>query len=98
MLMALGCWLLGYADQALRIRRRGAGDFPARSRTTIRGFVAFTGTVPSMLFAREWRIVEERAAAAITSAQERGLSMVVAVGRIIRGAARAMLDSCDEAI
>ena len=45
---------------------------------------------------REWPIVEERSAAAIASAQERGLAMVVAVGRIMRGTARAMLDPGDE--
>jgi predicted ATPase len=49
-------------------------------------------------FRREWPIVEERATAAIRLAQERGLAMVVAVGRIMRGAARAMLDPGDEAV
>ena len=49
-------------------------------------------------FRREWPIVEERAAAAIASARERGLAMVVAVGRIMQGAARAMLDPRDEAV
>jgi predicted ATPase len=49
-------------------------------------------------YRREWRIVEERAAAAIVSAQEHGLAMVVAVGRIMQGAARAMLDPHDQSV
>jgi predicted ATPase len=49
-------------------------------------------------YRREWPIVEERAAATIASAQQHGLAMVVAVGRIMRGAARAMLEPHDDAV
>jgi predicted ATPase len=49
-------------------------------------------------YRREWPIVEELAAATIAAAQEHGLAMVVADGRIMRGAARAMLDPRDECV
>ena len=49
-------------------------------------------------YRRQWPILEERAAAAIASAQEHGLAMVVAVGRIMQGAARAMMDPRDESV
>jgi predicted ATPase len=49
-------------------------------------------------YRREWPIVEERAGSAIASAQEQGSAMVVAVGRIMRAAARAMLEPRDEAV
>jgi class 3 adenylate cyclase/predicted ATPase len=88
-------WLLGHPSQALRhgdealaILERGGHGF-----THSRGLYW-----NSLLHAcrREWSIVEERAAAAIVSAQERGLAMVVAVARIMRAAARAVLDPNDE--
>ena len=90
-------WLLGYPDQALRL-----GDealvIPERMQhayTRSRGlywnsaFHAFRG---------EWPIVQQRAAEAIVSAGESELAMVAAAGRIMRGAARAMLDPHDEAV
>ena len=91
------CWLLGYPDQALRlgdealaiVERIQHGYSHSRCLYWNSAFHAYR---------REWPIVEERAAAAIASAQERGLAMVVAVGRIMQGAARAMLDPRDEAV
>jgi predicted ATPase len=88
-------WLLGYPDRALQlgdealaiIERIEHGYSRSRSHYWISAFHAYR---------REWSIVEERAAGAIASAQERGLAMVVAVGRIMRGAARAMLAPNDE--
>jgi class 3 adenylate cyclase/predicted ATPase len=90
-------WLLGYPDQALRlgdealpIVERIGHDY---SRSRGRYLISTLGA-----YRREWPIVEERAAAAIASAQEHGLAMVVAVGRIMQGAARAMLNPRDEAV
>ncbi len=90
-------WLLGYPDQALRlgdealtiVERIGHDYSRSRGRYFNSTFHAYR---------REWPIVEERAAAAIASAQERGLAMVVAVARIMQGAARAMLDPRDESV
>ena len=88
-------WLLGYPDQALRL----ADEALALLDRTQHGFTHSRGLYWNSTFhafRREWSIVEERAAAAIASAQERGLAMVVAVGRIMRGAARAMRHPHDE--
>jgi class 3 adenylate cyclase/predicted ATPase len=88
-------WLLGYPDQALPLGDEGLaiveriGHDYSRSRGHY-WYSAFHA------YRREWPIVEERAAAAIASARERGLAMVVAAGRIMQGAARAMLDPRDE--
>jgi predicted ATPase len=90
-------WLLGYPDQALRFgdEALSIADRVQHGYSRVRGLYwnsAFHA------YRREWPIVEERAAAAISSAQERGLAMVVAVGRIMRGAARAILERRDEAV
>ena len=90
-------WLLGYPDQAAR---RGEEALAIAERIR-HGF-----THPRCLYwnstfhayRREWPMVEERAAAAIASAQEQGSSMVIAVARIMRGAARAMLEPRDETV
>ena len=89
-------WLLGYPDQALRLGDEALG-FGERIE---HGFSHSRSLYWNSVFhsyRREWAIVEQRAAATIASAQERGLAMVVAVGRIMRGAARAMLDPHDAA-
>src|SRR5205814_973114 len=90
-------WLLGYPDQALRMGDEALVivDRVSHDYSRVRGL--YWNSV-FHAFRREWSIVEERAAAAIAAAQERGLVMVVAAGRIMRGAARAMLDPHDEAI
>jgi class 3 adenylate cyclase len=90
-------WLLGYPDQAslLGDEALATGERIQHGYSRVRGLYwnsAFHA------FRREWPIVEERAAAAIALAKERGLAMVVAVGRIMQGAARAMLDPSDEAV
>ena len=90
-------WLLGYPDQALRlgdealaiVERIQHGYFHSR---------CFYLNSALHAYRREWPIVEERAAAAIAAAQERELAMVVAVGRIMQGAARAMLDPRDQSV
>jgi predicted ATPase len=90
-------WLLGYPDQALRLGDEALAIVEriqhgySHSRCLYWNSAAYA-------YRREWAIVEERAVAAIASAQEHGLAMVVAVGRIMRGAARAMLDPRDEAV
>ena len=84
-------WLLGNADQALQLGNKALAiseriehDYSrARGLCWNSALHAYRG---------EWRIVEERAAAAIASAREHGFSMVVAVGRIMLVSARAMLD------
>jgi class 3 adenylate cyclase/predicted ATPase len=89
-------WLLGYPDQALRcddevlsiVERIRHPYTYSRARYWSSTFHAYR---------REWPIVEERAAAAIASAQERGLAMVAAVGSVMLAAARAMLDPSDNA-
>jgi predicted ATPase len=83
--------LLGYADQALQF----GNEALAISQRIPHDYSRARGLYwNSALHAyrSEWPIVEERAAAAIASARERGFSMVVAVGRIMQVAARAMLD------
>jgi hypothetical protein len=78
-------WLLGYADQALRL-----GNEALAISTRIRhDYSRARGLyLNSTLHAyrRGWQTVDERATAAIASAQEHGFPMVVAVGRIMRGA------------
>jgi hypothetical protein len=88
-------WLLGYPDRALQLggealsitERIEHGYSRSRSHYWISALHAYR---------REWTTVEERAAAAIALAQQAGLSMVVAVGRIMRASAQAMLDPRDE--
>jgi class 3 adenylate cyclase/predicted ATPase len=90
-------WLLGYPDQALRmadealeIVKRIKHNFSyARGPYWVSGLHAFR---------REWPVVEARATAAIASAQQYGLAMVVAVGRIMRASAQAMLKPTDESL
>ena len=90
-------WLLGYPDQALLVgdEALAKGERIQHGYSRVRGLYwnsAFHA------FRREWPIVEERAAAAIALARERGLAMVGAVGEIMQGAARAILDPRDEAV
>jgi class 3 adenylate cyclase/predicted ATPase len=90
-------WLLGYPDQALRLGEESL----ALSERTQHSFSRSRGRYWNCTlhaYRREWPIVEEHAAAAIASAQEHGLAMVVAVGGIMQGAARAMLDPRDESV
>jgi predicted ATPase len=49
-------------------------------------------------FRREWALVEECTAASIAVAQERGLSMMVAVARIMLAAAQALCEPSNEAV
>jgi predicted ATPase len=90
-------WLLGYPDQALQLGNE-ALVIPDRIQHAYSRFRGLYWNSALHSYRREWPIVEERAAAAITAAQERGLAMVVAVGRIMRGAARAMLNPRDESV
>jgi class 3 adenylate cyclase/predicted ATPase len=90
-------WLLGFADEALRL-----GDqAPALADRARHGFSRSRGFYYCSVlhaFRREWPIVERRAAAAIASAQEQGLAMAAAVARIMQTSARAMLEPGDEAV
>jgi predicted ATPase len=88
-------WLLGYPDQALRLGDEALAilDRIQHGYSRSRGLYWNSGL---HAYRREWPIVVERAAAAIASAQDHGLAMVVAVGRIMRASARAMLEPSDE--
>ncbi len=90
-------WLLGYPDQALHL-----GDevlaIPNRIQHGFTHSRALSWNSAFHAYHCEWPIVEKRATAAIASAQDRGLAMVVAVGGILQGAARAMLEPRDEAV
>jgi len=90
-------WLLGYPDQGLLLgdQALAIGETSQHGYTRIRGL--YWNSV-FHAFRREWPLVEARAASAIAFAQERGLAMVVAVGQIMHGAARAMLNPSDEAV
>jgi class 3 adenylate cyclase/predicted ATPase len=87
-------WLLGYPDQALRLGHEALAIVERIQHGYSHSRCLYWNSAFHS-YRREWPIVEERAAATIASAQERGLAMVVAVGRIMRGAARAMLDPSD---
>jgi class 3 adenylate cyclase/predicted ATPase len=90
-------WLLGFPDEALRMDDEGL----AIIKRSGHDYSRFRGLYWSSVlhsFRREWPIAEERAAATIASAHERGLSMVVPVGQIIQGVARAMIDPSDETV
>jgi class 3 adenylate cyclase/predicted ATPase len=90
-------WLLGYPDQGLSL----GDEALAIAEASQHGYTRIRGLYRNSVFhafRREWQLVETRAAAAIAFAQERGLAMVVAVGQIMHGAARAMLNPSDEAV
>jgi predicted ATPase/class 3 adenylate cyclase len=89
-------WLLGYPDQALH-RDEEALAVVERIRHAYTYSRARYWSSALHAYRREWPAAKERAAAAIASAQERGLAMMVAVGRVMLGAARAMLDPSAEA-
>jgi predicted ATPase len=88
-------WLLGYPDQALQLGDEALA-IPDRVQHDFTRFRGLYWNSAFHAYRREWAIVEDRAAVTIASAQERGLAMVAAVGRIMRGAARAMLNPRDE--
>ena len=90
-------WLQGYPDQALRL----GDEALAKGERIEHGYSRARGLYWNSAFhslRHEWPIAEEHAAAAIALADERGLTMIVAVGRIMRGAARAMINPRGEAI
>jgi len=89
-------WLQGYPDQALRL----GDEALAKGERIEHGYSRARGLYWNSAFhalRHEWPIAEERAAAAIALADERELTMIVAAGRIMRGAARAMINSHGEA-
>ena len=89
-------WLLGYPDQALH-RDEEALAVVERIRHAYTYSRARYWSSALHAYRREWPVAKERAAAAIASAQERGLAMMVAVGGVMLGAARAMLEPSDAA-
>jgi hypothetical protein len=66
------------SDQALQLGDEALAVVERTPHGYTRARVLYQNTVPHA-FRREWPIVEKRAAAAIASAGERGLAMVVAV-------------------
>ncbi|VIO65216.1 Adenylate cyclase 1 [Bradyrhizobium ivorense] len=90
-------WLLGYPDEALRMADE-ALEIAKRIKHSVsysRGPYLASGL---HAFRREWPVVEARATAAIAAGQHYGLAMVVAVGRIMRASAQAMLKPNDESL
>ncbi len=90
-------WLLGYPDAALRMAEE-ALEIAKRVKHSLsysRGPYLASGL---HAFRREWPVVETRATAAIAAGQQYGLAMVVAVGRIMRASAQAMLKPNDESL
>ncbi len=90
-------WLLGYPDRALQLANEALAILERieHGLSRSRGLYwnsAFHG------YRGEWSMVEGRAAASIVSAQEHGHEMVAATGRIMRGAARAMLEPSEDAV
>jgi predicted ATPase len=90
-------WLLGFPDEALRMDDEGL-EIAKRSGHDYTRFRGLYWSSVLHSFRREWPIVEARAAAAIATAGERGLSMVVAVGQIMQGVTRAMIEPSDDAV
>jgi tetratricopeptide (TPR) repeat protein len=90
-------WLLGYPDEALRMADE-ALEIANRIKHSLsysRGPYLASGL---HAFRREWPVVEARATAAIAAGKHYGLAMVVAVGRIMRASAQAMLKPNDESL
>jgi predicted ATPase len=103
-LAATGCayaawcyWLLGYPDESALLGDEALAKGDRIQHGYSRARRLYWNSVLHAL-RREWPIVEERAAAAIALARERELTMVVAVGGIMQGAARAMMDPSEEAV
>ena len=89
-------WLLGYPDQALGFSEESIAVGERVRHDYSRSRVLYCKSVLHAL-RREWATVAECAAASIAVAQERGIGMMVAVGRIMLAAAQAMLDPSDDA-
>jgi predicted ATPase len=90
-------WLLGHPDRSLELANEALA-ISARIRhhyTHSRGL--YWNSVLHA-FRREWPKVSERAAAAVASAQEHGHAMAMPTGRIMQGAARAMLEPRDASV
>ncbi|HYZ42202.1 MAG TPA: AAA family ATPase, partial [Stellaceae bacterium] len=90
-------WLLGYADQALKLGNEALAISERIQHDYSRSRGLYWNSALHA-YRHEWPIVEERATAAISSGREHGFPMVVAVGRIMQVSARAMLDPREEFI
>ena len=84
-------WLLGQVDQALQFGNRALAISTDMQHVYTRARGLYWNSALHA-YRREWPIVEERAAAAISVAKEHGFSMVVAVSRIMQVSAKAMQD------
>ena len=90
-------WLLGRPDTALRLHERGL----ATLRQDKHVFTLSRGLYWSAILHQlrgEWPIVRDRARQARRTAKEHGFPMIVAVGRIMEGAARAALGEAEAGI
>ncbi len=88
---------LGFHDQALACARRSVDELE-RSRHL---FTYARGMFWNAAFHQmrgDWKSAERMAARATEAASEQGFAMVVAVGRIVHGAAAAALDSPDRGL
>lgn len=90
-------WLLGHADQALRMGDEALAAAERVKHSYSLSRVSYWGSVLHA-YRREWPMVEALATAAIASAQQRGLAMVVAAGRVMRGSAQVMRDPRGECL
>lgn len=90
-------WLLGYPDQALQMSKEGMADVNRVQHDYSRVRALYWNSAFHAL-RRDWPAVDECACAAITAAGERGLAMVAAAGRIMRGTARAMMQPGGELV
>jgi predicted ATPase len=84
-------WLLGQVDQALQFGNRALAISTDMQHVYTRARGLYWNSALHA-YRREWPIVEERAAAAISVAKEHGFPMVVAVSRIMQVSAKAMQD------
>jgi hypothetical protein len=83
-------WLLGYADEALRMGDEALAIVERVKHSYSHSRVPYWNSVLHA-YRREWPMVEARATAAIASAQQRGLTMIVAAARVMRATAQTML-------
>jgi class 3 adenylate cyclase/predicted ATPase len=87
-------WLLGYPDKALERSRNSLSSIDASGHTYSHSRAFYWNAVIHQLCG-DWPMVHDLAESAVNTALEHGLSLVVAVGRIMSGAAAAALKGID---
>ena len=87
-------WLSGYPEQALQLGDRGLAASENSEHSYTKARALYWNAVMHQ-FRRDWPRVHDLSEGAIGAARENGLTMVVAVGRIMQNAAAAALGSND---